>query len=115
MNGKTLKQLRLDKGWSQSELAAKSGVSLRTISYTENHRGNRPIQKATAKALYKALGVPYSSGKGLFGKHHRVVVVQYTTRQALMDYTLLEVGSMVQQAAEANTRLSYVTLEPTDG
>lgn len=49
----TLRELRLERGWSQEELADASGVSVRTIQRVE---GGRPPGRATAAALARSLG-----------------------------------------------------------
>lgn len=46
-----LKETRVSKGLSQSELADRSGVSLRTIQGYEI--GQRDINKASGETLYK--------------------------------------------------------------
>lgn len=46
-----LKETRVSKGLSQSELADRSGVSLRTIQGYEI--GKRDINKASGETLYK--------------------------------------------------------------
>ena len=48
-----LRELRLERGWSQEELADASGVSVRTIQRVE---GGRPPGRATAAALARSLG-----------------------------------------------------------
>ncbi len=50
----SLRELRLQRGWSQEQLADASGVSVRTIQRIE---GGRPPGRATALALAGALGV----------------------------------------------------------
>jgi transcriptional regulator with XRE-family HTH domain len=47
---------RTSKGLSQTELAAASGVTARTISSIENNRTSPT--KATCQRLAKALGIP---------------------------------------------------------
>jgi transcriptional regulator with XRE-family HTH domain len=51
----TIKVLRESKGWTQDELAAKSGVTARTISRLENT--DRQPEKSTLRLLALALGV----------------------------------------------------------
>lgn len=55
-NKKTLKQARDDKGWTQEQLEAESGIDQRTISKIERGDVNDP-QNSTVKALEEALGV----------------------------------------------------------
>lgn len=49
----SLRELRLQRGWSQEQLADVSGVSVRTIQRVE---GGRPPGRATAAALAQSLG-----------------------------------------------------------
>jgi transcriptional regulator with XRE-family HTH domain len=49
MNKTTFKKLRLEKGYTQSELAKAIGMSVPMISYMEN--GHKPISKRTAIAV----------------------------------------------------------------
>lgn len=50
----SLREARVRRGWSQEQLAAASGVSVRTIQRIE---GGRPPGRATTTALAGALGV----------------------------------------------------------
>lgn len=55
-----LKEARLQKGWDQTTLAFKAGVSVATICRIET--GNRTVKKpSTIKKLCRALGVPLAS------------------------------------------------------
>ncbi len=52
---KTVRELRLEKAWEQSELSKRTGLSVTTISEIENHKTSpRP---ATRAKLASALGV----------------------------------------------------------
>jgi transcriptional regulator with XRE-family HTH domain len=53
---KTLKQARDAKGWTQEQLAAKSGVDQRVISKIERGAVG-DVMNSTAAALEEALGV----------------------------------------------------------
>ncbi len=55
MSRPTLRQLRLRKPWTITELAEKSGVALATISDIE--RGKKTPRIATIRRLAEALGV----------------------------------------------------------
>lgn len=56
IDGEKLKKARIDKGWDQTTLAYKSGVSVATICRIET--GNRTVKKpSTIKKLCRALGV----------------------------------------------------------
>jgi transcriptional regulator with XRE-family HTH domain len=55
MDANILKQLRRERGWSQAELARKSGLHFTTISMAE-HRGYQPGPRQMAK-LAAAFGV----------------------------------------------------------
>ncbi len=55
MSRPTLRQLRLRKPWTITELAEKSGVALATISDIE--RGKKTPRIATIRRLSEALGV----------------------------------------------------------
>lgn len=50
----TLAELRVARGWSQVELAVKSGVSVGTVTRAEN---GRMIQKSGIILMCQALGV----------------------------------------------------------
>lgn len=54
--GRTLKQLRLGKGLTQSELANRAGLSLSTISNSENHV-TPEISDKTQRRIAEALGL----------------------------------------------------------
>lgn len=64
MAHKTLKQARDDKGWTQEQLAAESGVDQRAISKIERGAVEDP-QNSTVKALEEALGL--KRGTLIFG------------------------------------------------
>ncbi len=51
----TIKELRQSKKWTQDELAAKSGVTARTISRLENR--DTPPEKTTLRLLAIAFGL----------------------------------------------------------
>lgn len=53
--GETIRMLRELKGWTQEELAAKSGIHSKNISLLEN--GKIEIGKKRAEQLAKAFGV----------------------------------------------------------
>ena len=55
MHGKTLKNIRLKIGFTQSELAAKMGKSKQWVS--EFERGNIRLRMDTAVQLAKVIGV----------------------------------------------------------
>lgn len=50
-----IKQMRLNRGWTQRELSEKSGIDQEVISMYENNKRN-PLPKNLAK-LAKAFGV----------------------------------------------------------
>lgn len=62
--GQRLKRLRLAKGWSQEELAEKSGVAVSTLKLLES-KGNGSFQRLIHVAI--ALGVD-GELRGLFGQ-----------------------------------------------
>ena len=51
-----IRAARQARGWTQSDLAHKSGVSARTIHAVEN---GKPCRQATKRLLLNALGVPW--------------------------------------------------------
>lgn len=51
-----IREVRKEHGWSQEELAKRSGVSRVTISKLENH-GDAVVSSSTLLQLAKALGV----------------------------------------------------------
>lgn len=57
--GEKLKELRINKDWTQKKLASESGVSQPVISAYEN--GTRTRNEKTLKPILNALGVEYST------------------------------------------------------
>jgi transcriptional regulator with XRE-family HTH domain len=55
--GEVIKELRKEKGWSQTKLVSKSGVEASTLSRLENGQIKTPSEE-TLKNLAKALGEP---------------------------------------------------------
>lgn len=55
---KNIRQLRIEMGWSQDELARRSGLSLRVISRLETEPHNMTIK--TLDSIAKALEVTHS-------------------------------------------------------
>jgi transcriptional regulator with XRE-family HTH domain len=51
----TIKELRKARGWSQDELAARSGISRRTITYWET--GDRRPSSIYLEALARVFGI----------------------------------------------------------
>lgn len=58
MGQETLKELRNQNGWSQSDLSSLTGLSVRTIQRMENGKGTPKIK--TAKALAVVFNRPVS-------------------------------------------------------
>ena len=56
-------------GWTQNELAAKAGISARTIHAIEK---GRPCRQATKRRILNALGVPWELRNEYFQRIHRV-------------------------------------------
>ena len=54
LDGARCRQLRLGKAFSQVELTNRSGLDRRTISRME---ASRPVSLATARRLFRALGI----------------------------------------------------------
>lgn len=52
----TLRELRVNLGWSQHELATRAGISPSIVKRAEE---GRPIQARTARALADALSTAY--------------------------------------------------------
>lgn len=52
-----MKELRLEKGWSQGELAARLGVSRQTVNAIENERydPSLPLAFVIARVMEKAI------------------------------------------------------------
>jgi len=61
----SLRALRVSRGLSQRQLAAKAGISERTISSIET--GRSPGRPPTRRKLLTALGVPYAARASIFG------------------------------------------------
>jgi transcriptional regulator with XRE-family HTH domain len=58
LNGRKVAQLRLEKGWSQQQLAVKAGLHAMTVSEIERQgRGTKEPRLATVEALAQALNV----------------------------------------------------------
>ena len=56
-------------GWTQNELAAKAGISARTIHAIEK---GRPCRQATKRRLLTALGVPWEMREDYFPRARTV-------------------------------------------
>ena len=56
-------------GWTQNELAARAGISARTIHAIEK---GRPCRQATKRLILNALGVPWELRNEYFPRAHRV-------------------------------------------
>lgn len=56
-------------GWTQNELAAKAGISARTIHAIEK---GRPCRQATKRRLLSALGVPWEMREDYFPRARAV-------------------------------------------
>jgi transcriptional regulator with XRE-family HTH domain len=56
-------------GWTQNELAAKAGISARTIHAIEK---GRPCRQATKRRILNALGVPWELRNEYFQRIHTV-------------------------------------------
>lgn len=56
-------------GWTQHELAAKAGISARTIHAIEK---GRPCRQATKRLIMNALGVPWQLRNEYFPHVHSV-------------------------------------------
>lgn len=54
--GRSVERLRSERGWTQAELSARSGVSLATIRNTEHAIGSR--SRRTLEDMSRALGRP---------------------------------------------------------
>jgi DNA-binding Xre family transcriptional regulator len=50
----SVKQLRVEKGWTQVQLAKRAGISMNTVLKSEKRR---PIQRAMKASICQALGV----------------------------------------------------------
>jgi XRE family transcriptional regulator, regulator of sulfur utilization len=75
--GRTIQKLRDQQGWSQQELAKRSGVSQGQISTLERGEGNPSI--TILDQISKALGVPtwvLVAGLALFGLAVMVAVAE---------------------------------------
>ena len=59
MTGRTIKDLRTDRGWSQNDLAVKLGVTPTTVSNWE--RGKFEPTASKFKAIALVFGVPMES------------------------------------------------------
>ena len=56
-------------GWTQNELAAKAGISARTIHAIEK---GRPCRQATKRLILNALGVPWELREEYFARARSV-------------------------------------------
>jgi len=59
-------------GWTQNELAAKAGISARTIHAIEK---GRPCRQATKRRILSALGVPWELRNEYFSRARTVRAV----------------------------------------
>jgi len=64
-----IRAARQAAGWTQSELAAKAGVSPRTVHAVEK---GRPCRQSTKRRLLAALGVPWELRNDYFPRAHSV-------------------------------------------
>jgi DNA-binding XRE family transcriptional regulator len=65
MHPTVLRQKRIQKGFSQSDMAAKA--ELTTTTYGDVERGKRPVKKTIAETISGLIG---SSTQSLFEAHH---------------------------------------------
>jgi transcriptional regulator with XRE-family HTH domain len=61
-----LKEKRIEKGWSQYQLAARAGCTNSNISYLEKHPGQKP-KLETVEAIARALDWPINEARRLAG------------------------------------------------
>ncbi len=54
---RNVRRLRLDKGWTQDELAAKLKIEQTAVSLIENHRANPTLE--TLEAIANCFGVKF--------------------------------------------------------
>jgi len=87
--------LRLDKGWTQSELARRSGVSQATLSRVE--KGTQEPRPLTLVKLADALDVEYwrlfggESGRGLSGEKHNSIM-RFASQLNELDWALQDLA-----------------------
>jgi len=62
--GERIKELRLQKGWSQKQLATKAGITVQTVLF--NEKGKRGLSSYTIRSIATALDV--TSDYLLFGR-----------------------------------------------
>lgn len=85
-----LKEKRLEKGWSQHDLASRAGCTNPNISYLESHPEQKPKME-TVEALAAALGWPINEALRLAGY-----------RESDDNLTRLEIEDDVSQCEEAS-------------
>lgn len=56
LDGRAIRRARIERGWTQDDLAARAGVPRKTISDIENDRSSRSLPR-TIRRLCDALGV----------------------------------------------------------
>ncbi len=87
--------LRLDKGWTQSELARRSGVSQATLSRVE--KGTQEPRPLTLVKLADALDVEYwrlfgvESERGLRGEKHNNLM-RFASQLNELDWALQDLA-----------------------
>ena len=98
---KRIKELRIKKGLTQTDLSEKSGISLRTIQRIENDEVSPSIYslKKLSKVLDEDLNSfnnPVSNKKPVlrrtYGLHHLIISVQCLTHE------LMQIVNGIQQA-----------------
>lgn len=62
---RALREHRKARGWTQPELAKRSGVCIRTICSAEN---GRPTRQYTKRLLMRALGIPWERRREVFSR-----------------------------------------------
>lgn len=68
--GAVIKRIRLERGWSQKELARRAGVTQPLISYIE---GGGKLTRLVARALAAAFEVPFEEFENMvFGRTKQV-------------------------------------------
>jgi transcriptional regulator with XRE-family HTH domain len=88
-----LKEKRIEKGWSQYQLAARAGCTNSNISYLEKHPGQKP-KLETVEGLAGALGWAINEARRLAGYRESddnltPLEVEDDFRQALLGYKAL--------------------------
>ena len=106
--GKIISDLRDQKGWSQSELAAKSGISRVMIGKYEREEAIPSIEVAKKIAQAFEVSLDYLAGEGVNASFDKRTVKRLQQIESLLDNDKSHLLAIVDAfLRDANTRKEY--------